>query len=63
VSSAIAIRDTQSLRQATILNDRPQLATADYHNATVEFIHLTSLNNSVKSKYWVQIFDRYKGDS
>jgi hypothetical protein len=29
VSSALAFRDTSSLRQATIMNDRPQLATAD----------------------------------
>jgi hypothetical protein len=29
VSSALAIRDFTSLRQATILNDRPQLGTAD----------------------------------
>ena len=45
------------------MNDRPQLATADYQNGTVEFIHLTSFNTTVKSKYWLQIFDRYKGET
>ena len=63
VSSAIAVRDASSLRQATILNDRPQLATADYQNATVEFVHLTKFGQGMTSKYWMQIFDRFKGQS
>lgn len=63
VTSALALRDTSSLRQATILNDRPQLGTGDYQNGTIEFIQLTSFNTTVKSKYWLQIFDRFKGQT
>ena len=53
VSSALALRDTSSLRQATVMNDRPQLATADYQNGTIEFVQLASFNTTVKSTYWL----------
>ena len=42
ITSAIAIRDRTSLRQATVLTDRPSLATAEYHNATIEIVHLSN---------------------
>lgn len=63
VSSALALRDISSLRQVTVMNDRPQLATAEYHNATVEFVHLAQFGRVITGQYWLQIFDRWKGES
>ena len=65
ITSAIAIRDRTSLRQATILTDRPSLATAEYHNATIEIVHLSNHVGTTKSnaKYYLQIFNRFKGAS